>query len=269
MKPFPPHTTGKFSEVSKPAELERTSCYAILGSAMSADSSFQPIRRCESPLLVPLIDISPLPGLYVIAADVSELDSEGLFWCAMEQASEQRQQAVMALRNRLSRNLRLGATLLLDTLLQRHGLYERDQSYEFGAHGKPGFAGHTHLTFSLSHSGTVAAAALMPLPFVSYHGDAWRQDAVHPCNYTGLGVDVQRRTRLREHVADCVFTPAEMVQIQASSDPDAEFTRLWARHESHVKATGQGVERPFPPIPSAATFFTREFGGYSLSVCLI
>ena len=223
----------------------------------------------ESLWVRPLIDVSPQPGVHVLACDVMPLESDELFFYALEHVSDQRQAAIVGMKNRMAQNLRLGATVLLDLLLHRHGLHECDMVYGEGEHGKPFFANCPHLAFNLSHSGTVAAAALMPVPLVTYHPDLWRKSIGQPLQLRQLGMDVQQRTRVREHLAECVFSEAELAQIQADEHPDQVFTRLWARHESHVKATGEGVNRPLPPIPADALLHEYELGGYCLSVCLI
>ena len=217
----------------------------------------------------PLIDVSPQPGVSVMACDIMALESDDLFYFAMERVSEQRRAAIVGMKNRMAQNLRLGATLLLDRLLRRHGLHECDMVYGEGEHGKPFFANCQHLAFNLSHSGTMAAAALMPVPLVTYGADMWRHADGKALQVRQLGVDIQQRTRVRERLADCVFSDAEVAQIQADAHPDQAFTRLWARHESHVKATGEGVNRPLPPIPADAILHEYEVGGYSLSLCLI
>lgn len=223
----------------------------------------------EIPFAKPLLDVSPRCGLHVLVADVMALNSDQLYCYALERVSEQRRQAIIGMKSRMAQNLRLGATLLLDRLLREHGLYERDMNYALSEHGKPYFSNGSHMAFSLSHSGTLAAAALMPQPFVSYTPDAWKQANPEPRQYSLLGLDIQRPTRVREQLATSVFSEAEQAQIMADAQPDQTFTRLWARHESHVKATGQGVSRPLPPIPAEADLFEYELGGYQLCICLI
>ena len=217
----------------------------------------------------PLLDVSPHPGVYVLAADVMELESDELFYYALERVSEQRRQSIVGMKNRMAQNLRLGATLLLDRLLHRQGMHEIDMVYVEGPHGKPSFANCPHLAFSLSHSGTMAVAGLMPMPLVTYGYEAWRQAETQPLQKLQMGIDVQQRTRVREHLINSVFSDAEVARIQSADNPDQAFTRLWARHESHVKATGQGVCRPLPDIPDDAVVHEYEVGGYCISVCLM
>lgn len=205
----------------------------------------------------------------MLACDVMALESDELFFHELERVSEQRQAAIVPMKNRLAQNLRLGVTVLLDLLLHRHGLHECDMVYGESEHGKPFFANCPHLAFNLSHSGTVAAAAIMPVPLVTYQPDMWRQSDGKPLQRRQLGLDVQQRTRVRERLLESVFSDAEMAQIQSDAHPDEMFTRLWARHESHVKATGEGVGRPLPSIPADAILHEYDLGGYSLSLCLL
>lgn len=216
-----------------------------------------------------LLDVSPRPGVHVLAADVTELESDELFHFALERISPQRREVINKVHRRTVQDLHLGATLLLDRLLRRHGLYERDMRYDFSTHGKPSFADYPHLAFNLSHSGTMALAALMPQPLVSYTGDAWRHADPPSVHYKSLGADIQRLSTVREHLAGNIFPADELEAIRTAANPDETFTRLWARHESHVKATGLGIQCPLPPLPPEADLHEYTVGKYSISICLL
>jgi len=220
-------------------------------------------------LLTPLLDVNPEPGVRVLAADVTPLESDELFWFALSRLSSHRRKLVEETKNRKVQNLRLGAALLLDKLLNQHGLHECDMEYFEGEHGKPGFATIRNLAFSLSHSGSVAAAALMPAPFVTYESRAWKNGEPMRRIASSLGLDVQKQTHKWESVAKAVFSEEELAAIRQAPAPDEHFTRLWARHESHVKATGEGVGRPLPEIPAEARIHEFQFGDYLLSLCIL
>ena len=87
-------------------------------------------------------------------------------------------------------------------------------------HGRPAIAGHPGVHVSLSHTrGVVAAIA-----------------AAGPC---GIDVEAHRTGG----VPAGTLTPREQSWADGQPEPGAAFTRLWARKEAWVKATGEALDR--------------------------
>ena len=81
--------------------------------------------------------------------------------------------------------------------------------------GKPYFEDRQDLYFSLSHSGTVAAAALSDVP---------------------VGLDVEKiRESYRESLINRCLSPEEKAVY------DGDFTRVWCRKEALAKLSGEGI----------------------------
>ncbi len=118
--------------------------------------------------------------------------------------------------------------------------------------GKP-YLMDSDLYFSLSHSGSLAACALSDAP---------------------LGIDLERRGRLRDALLRRSFSSEEQTLIREHKDPDLLFTRLWTGKESYVKATGQGILFPLCEIqplspPAGVSFWQTEMDAFCLSVCVL
>lgn len=94
-------------------------------------------------------------------------------------------------------------------------------------HGKPFLAGPDGgwLRFNVSHSEELAVVAVA-------HG-----------REVGVDVEAARGARRLEGIAERWFTPAEVLELRRLAGPErqAEFYRLWARKEAHLKATARGI----------------------------
>lgn len=90
-----------------------------------------------------------------------------------------------------------------------------------GEHGKPSFADHPDIYFSISHSGDYWACAFLN---------------------EEVGLDLQTcDIRNWEKVAGRFFCPDEAAWL--SGRPKEDFARMWAYKESYIKFTGEGVFR--------------------------
>ena len=90
--------------------------------------------------------------------------------------------------------------------------------------GKPAILDERHF-FNLSHSGSYAACVY----------------GTYPC-----GIDIQKHTPDRFHVAERCFTPLEQKKIREEGAQC--FTRIWTVKESYLKYTGQGIRIPLNSI---------------------
>ena len=137
-------------------------------------------------------------------------------------------------KNPEDRARRLAAEVALRRLLREVGEDYRALTVAYTETGKPYFEGRRDLTFSLSHSGRIAAAALAQAP----RGEA----------APAVGVDIEalpRGERAERYLAlaERFFSPGFLAELRAASPEEAPqvFGRLWCLTEAAVKATGSGA----------------------------
>ena len=104
-------------------------------------------------------------------------------------------------------------------------------------HGRPRLPSGVGIEISVSHAGERVAVALTRLGEV--------------------GVDVEYSplsTHFDHELAENTLSPGELVVLEGSDHPGADFLRLWVRKEALLKATGHGLRLPMSRIEvSAAT----------------
>lgn len=137
-------------------------------------------------------------------------------------------------KNPEDRARRLAAEVALRRLLREAGEDYRALTVAYTETGKPYFEGRRDLTFSLSHSGRIAAAALIQTP----RGEA----------APAVGVDIEalpRGERAERYLAlaERFFSPGFLAELRAAPPEEAPrvFGRLWCLTEAAVKATGNGA----------------------------
>jgi 4'-phosphopantetheinyl transferase len=104
-----------------------------------------------------------------------------------------------------------------------------DLQFGSGPHGKPELGDCGDLRFNLSHSHDFAVLAV--------------------CRGFEIGVDVEMVRHLDdvEHIADRFFAECESKAVACASGDlqDRLFLRFWTCKEAYLKATGEGLSRPF------------------------
>jgi len=133
---------------------------------------------------------------------------------------------------------RIADTMIVGGALARHMLWKHfsippNAQISYGKFGKPYLSDFPQCHFNISHSGQYVVCAVYNAP---------------------IGVDIQQIVPYRSDVAIRVFSPAELRQIENSSDPSAEFTRLWTRMEARIKALGIGIGQ----APACDTSFSYK-----------
>lgn len=106
-----------------------------------------------------------------------------------------------------------------------------------GARGKPYFAAHPGLHFSISHSADLWACAM---------------------DGAAVGLDVQAaRAQDAERIARRFFHPLEQAYLERCGY--GEFFRVWAAKESYCKYTGAGIDGTFSgfSVSDGARLLTR------------
>ena len=166
-------------------------------------------------------------GCEVVVADEELLMEEQMFTRMLMSVSPERQQKARRYKFPKGKALSLGAALALDKLLQRRGLRERDQRYLEGRHGKPSFADHPEIHFSISHSSHFVACAMAD------------------CE---IGIDIQHLVKVNEPLMRRVLSDEELGMVMALQGEERQmlFARLWALKEAYLKAVGTGITDDFP-----------------------
>ncbi len=202
----------------------------------------------------------------IYLADTAFLDSDEVFSDALDKVSSFRREKVLKYRFRKDRNLSLLAGLLLDRGLSAYGLSEKDSVFEVSEKGKPYLKDHPEIFFSLSHSGTRAAAVFSD----------------RPC-----GIDIEKIEGDESELAKRFFHEEEYRYLRSLEDVQkrtADFYRIWTAKESYLKMLGTGLSVPLDsfeirldtgrPIlyedgEKKEIFFTEiPVMGYSLDLCL-
>jgi 4'-phosphopantetheinyl transferase len=115
---------------------------------------------------------------------------------------------------------------VLRALLGRYlGTDARTLRFASGAQGKPQLLGASALSFSLSHSGSLALYAVTDIGAV------------------GIDVEIGRRSLDVLAVATRAFGASQAERL-AEIEPslrEREFLRLWTRHEAALKCRGTGI----------------------------
>lgn len=182
-------------------------------------------------------------------ANTKKLEQEEMFRHFFCSLSKERQQKIEAVKTAGGRRSSLGAWALLDHDLQQlYGLREREITIAYGSHGKPYVKDRPDIHFNLSHSGDYVLAVFGPVE---------------------IGCDIQQITQNTrgERIAARFFTEAEQQALAAGMD----FYRIWARKESYIKCTGEGMAcdlRSFSVVEEKELYFSEHtLPGYTMAVC--
>ena len=120
---------------------------------------------------------------------------------------------------------------ILSYLLLRHALKMR-----FGLHnsriavterGKPFLPDYPEVHFNLSHCPKGCVVGVSDVP---------------------IGVDVQDIRDFSPRLVQFCCSPEEKTRIAQSTQPNDEFTRIWAMKESYLKCSGCGIIRDLPSV---------------------
>ena len=137
--------------------------------------------------------------------------------------SETTYQEVVAYKNKRVALRRLIGEASTHYILQKFFQQEK-AAYQIArsAAGKPYLEGIAQLFFNLSHSGDWLVLAFSDRE---------------------VGIDIEKRGKVRLEIAKRFFHPQEWEFLQ-TSEQATQFYNLWAIKESFLKYTGQGLRRP-------------------------
>lgn len=128
--------------------------------------------------------------------------------------------------------------LLCRALHELYGLEDLPQ-LSYGEHGKPYFASHPDVHFSLSHTRGAALLAVHNEP---------------------IGADIE-----------CLRPVSGAMRTRFHAANDADFWRLWGQRESRCKRAGISAvalrDREVPSFPNERVFALEPFPDYTASVC--
>ena len=128
--------------------------------------------------------------------------------------------------------------LLCRALRDLYG-WENLPQLSYGEHGKPYFAAHPDVHFSLSHTRGAALLAVHDEP---------------------VGADIE-----------CFRPVSDAMRTRFHAENDVDFWSLWARRESRCKRAGISAvalrDREVPSVPNERIFALEPFSDYVASVC--
>lgn len=159
--------------------------------------------------------------IYLYAADIRNLPDPKEYPEMLTGLSDERKEKTMRCLQAGDRKRSLGAGLLLNKVLIRHGA--RPAEIRLRADGKPEAEG---VFFNLSHSENIVICATAEKE---------------------VGCDVERVVNAPERIAERFFHKDEIEYIRGcgNEEKDERFFRIWTMKESYVKMTGEGIKLPF------------------------
>ena len=181
---------------------------------------------------------------YMSIEGISDADRELLYACV---APERREQ-LMARKNRLSADLSLAAEALARVMLCRivrqletERLMNGDcipDDFPYSG-GEPGIIQPKDFVIVRAGDGKPYQETAPGLYFNWSHSDT-----LVACGVAGeeIGVDIQKITdggRVREKL----FCPEELQEAEKATESSCFFTEVWAKKESYLKLTGEGLRR--------------------------
>lgn len=194
--------------------------------------------------------------VHVYVADVRHLPDPKEVPGSMELLSAERKNRIERLARPEDRRLSLGAGLLLQQVLKRHGI--ENQSISYGENGKPQME---DVYFNLSHSHHMVACAISDKP---------------------VGCDIEKVRDIKGNVATRFFSKQEIAYIKEAEDEKDMFFRLWTMKESYMKMTGDGLKLGLQNVQvvmgdeiciqykgelQSCIVKEYELAGYKISVC--
>lgn len=178
--------------------------------------------------------------------DCSPLADTTLYRAALEILPAWRRAKAATIKNEEECRRSVSGGLLLRAALGAYDL----ENMAFGAHGKP-YLPDCPVHFNLSHSGDWVALSLSSAP---------------------VGCDIQEIRPYQPALAKRFFSEKEQAMLEAATDKQRCFFRLWTLKESYIKAMGAGLAMPLATFTAGETAgcFYQEYtlqAPYCLAVC--
>lgn len=182
--------------------------------------------------------------VYLYAANISTLPDPLENPEVMAILPKERQKKILKYKQKQNRLQSLGAGLILNRVLSRHG--GAADKVQVGANGKPTVEG---ISFNLSHSGDLVICAVSEKP---------------------VGCDIERIKNAPQRVAERSFSEAEKEHLQQflGEAYNREFFRIWTKKESYLKMLGTGIRVPLNELEIQDCYLKEyEIQGYQITVC--
>jgi len=158
--------------------------------------------------------------------------------------SQMERERINRIRDREEKRRRIGAKLLLYTVLGRlHGISSPD--FQRDERGRPFLADYPRLSCGISHSGDYIMCGTATFR----HG-------------TGLGVDIEREILLDWKKLELFLAPEEKQMFEHAPEKNHAIllSRLWVSKEAYLKAFGLGLSQTAPAGIAADTDLLRTSG---------
>lgn len=182
--------------------------------------------------------------VYLYATDISALSDPLDCPEILEGLPVERQRKILSAKQKQNRLQSLGAGLLLNQVLCRHGISKDTLGKD--ANGKPTVDG---ICFNLAHSGNYVICAVSEGP---------------------VGCDIEQIKDAPKRVAERSFSAEENAHLEqfAGDAYNREFFRIWTKKESYLKMTGIGIRVPLNTLELKGCYLQEyEIPGYQVTVC--
>jgi 4'-phosphopantetheinyl transferase len=192
--------------------------------------------------------------LKVYQMNIAPLRDEAVYNEKLKLVHPRRREKLGAYRAKDDRCRGLAAGLLLSEALAKEGISYLEESFSYGASGKP-YLRDRELCFSLTHAGEMAVCALAD---------------------SEVGADIEQLSRFAgqeermERIARRIMTEEEW-QIWQKAPSGEALVRLWTKKESYAKYTGAGLSCDFSAIDTihgAVYQHPQAPEGYMLTICM-
>ena len=154
-----------------------------------------------------------------------------------------RKQKVDKTKNEQSKKIQIVEYYLVKKYLGQ----KEQKDFLYNKYGKPYILGEKY--FSISHTKTALVIAI---------------------NDNEIGIDIQEISNVSEKIIQKVLNESEIQQVQNSTSPSEEFTKLWTKKESYVKYCGTSIfykTRDILNFASDVTFHTIKKNNQIITTC--
>ena len=163
--------------------------------------------------------------------DLDYVDSNLLEYLIML-LPEERKNKVLRYRREIDRKLSAITYLLLVCVLYKE-FHIVSPILAYTNNGKPYLPDYPNIHFNISHCPFGCICAVSDKP---------------------IGVDIQDVRPFSWDIAQRCCSTAELKQLEYSSDIAEHFTKIWARKESYLKMTGEGITQQLSAIDTTSAY---------------
>ncbi len=184
----------------------------------------------------------------VYILNITPLFCDDIYEKGYNKLSPERKEKTDKLIKKEDKLLSVGAELLRNYALFQNGINPDKTEFVKNENGKPYIKGNG-LYFNISHSGEYVICGVSDKE---------------------IGCDIQKITSINEKVIKKCLDQGEIKALEKETDKNKAFTKLWAKKESYVKATGKGIKSGLKDQKGTKACYFYEYSdilGYECSVC--